>query len=238
MQVRHSRKSCENTVRSESTFRSPLVFLTTVALVFAVVSVESRLAYSQQRTPAAEVAADRKPWVRFERGSGLSAFGVSTTSHAAGDVAEKRLTYTENGSNNNTLFRVNGKIIQLKRGVSGEVIKYEQSEDPTQTSEVTWTVDGMEVTERLQVVEGPPVDTAAGSKRFLNTVRITYRMTNTSKKDSDIGMRLLLDTLIGNNDGVPFAVPGYSALVKTCAQFGVDITLATMNLTRSLRRNG
>ncbi|GAB4430384.1 MAG: hypothetical protein OHK0011_13010 [Turneriella sp.] len=48
-------------------------------------------------------------------------------------------------------------------------------------------------------------------------IRIAYQIRNTSKKQHKVGIRLLLDTWAGKNDGVPFVLPaaGIEHLVRT-----------------------
>ena len=166
--------------------------------------------------------ADKRPWVRFEKASDLGAFGVSVTDYAPANIADKHLTNDSNGSTNSTIFRLNGDVFAFARAAAGKIVSHKQHEKPTQSSEVIWIIGGVEVAERIEVVEGPPVDTKEGSRRVLNTVRTCYRMTNRQRRDQTIGMRLQLDTLIGQNDAVSFAVPGYAGLVKSCAEFGTD----------------
>ncbi|MBR2875745.1 MAG: Ig-like domain-containing protein [Clostridia bacterium] len=70
----------------------------------------------------------------------------------------------------------------------------------TLTSVSTMTVENVLVTQTLQIVknEGTGLN---------DTVRINYTAKNLSSSDKNIGIRIMLDTMLGNNDGAPFKVP-------------------------------
>jgi hypothetical protein len=78
-----------------------------------------------------------------------------------------------------------------------------------------------------QVVEVIPDDQAAdveydGKKqemRPLNKVLVRYVLENKDDKEHSVGLRFLLDTFIGTNDGVPFTIPGVAGLVDTEMEF-------------------
>jgi hypothetical protein len=61
-----------------------------------------------------------------------------------------------------------------------------------------------------------------GQARTLDTALFYYRFHNTGKKTRKVALRVMLDTLIGKNDGAPFLVPGRSELVKTWASLKGD----------------
>src|SRR5262249_58099335 len=48
---------------------------------------------------------------------------------------------------------------------------------------------------------------------------VRYLTENKGSRPRKAGLRVQVDTLIGNNDGVPFTVPGYAGLVNTMADF-------------------
>ncbi len=53
----------------------------------------------------------------------------------------------------------------------------------------------------------------------LDTCLIHYRMENRDRRPHVIGLRFLLDTYIGGNDGVPFLIPGQGRLCSTSMVF-------------------
>ena len=48
--------------------------------------------------------------------------------------------------------------------------------------------------------------------QLLDTCRVRYLIQNRDDKDHQVGIRFLLDSFIGGNDGVPFTIPGESNL--------------------------
>src|SRR5205085_12115552 len=62
-----------------------------------------------------------------------------------------------------------------------------------------------------------PVDVGGQKKRVLDTVLCRYVFENNGTTPYTIGLRTQVDTLIGENDGVPFTVPGYTGMVGNTA---------------------
>lgn len=64
----------------------------------------------------------------------------------------------------------------------------------------TMTVDGVLVTQTLQIVDN-------ASTGLKDTVQISYSAINQSSSAKAIGIRIMMDTMLGDNDGAPFKVP-------------------------------
>jgi hypothetical protein len=62
-------------------------------------------------------------------------------------------------------------------------------------------VNNIDITQFLEFVDGPNTGRQ-------DSVKISYMINNKSGKDSEIGVRILLDTFLGRNDGAPFRIPG------------------------------
>lgn len=58
-------------------------------------------------------------------------------------------------------------------------------------------------------------------KRLLNTCLVRYTIENqdASKKTHRVGLRVLMDTCIGDNDGVPFTFPGVNEIITKKMEF-------------------
>jgi hypothetical protein len=68
----------------------------------------------------------------------------------------------------------------------------------------------------LQVAVTQTVGLVRGdSSGLLDTCRVRYRVENRGGKPRTVGLRFLLDTYIGGNDGVPFTIPGDAELCDT-----------------------
>lgn len=64
-----------------------------------------------------------------------------------------------------------------------------------------WEQDGVRVEERLRFVP----NSYTGR---LDTTAIEYTVQNNNATDRDVGLRILLDVMVGENDGAPFYIPG------------------------------
>jgi hypothetical protein len=133
----------------------------------------------------------------------------------------KRLTYEQNGNTNNTCVKIDDNDGYLFGQVRGQG-KWVQKEVRRKFDRVGWDSvflfgrEGIEVTQSVDLVPGEQT-------RLLDTVMVRYRVQNKSGDEHKVGLRLMLDTYIGANDGVPFAVPGSEGrpdrLVSSLATF-------------------
>jgi hypothetical protein len=81
-----------------------------------------------------------------------------------------------------------------------------------------WDKSKVVCTQTVEIIAGQ-VDPASG-KRLLDTCLIHFTLTNKDTRSHKVGMRFLLDTYIGDNDGVPFYIPRKdNPLVDTKADF-------------------
>src|SRR5437588_12816023 len=59
------------------------------------------------------------------------------------------------------------------------------------------------------------VEVVPGKSRLLDTCLIYYIIKNNDTQPRSVGLRVMLDTYIGDNDGVPFLVPGERDFLTT-----------------------
>lgn len=132
-------------------------------------------------------------------------FGVSTTigDPKRDDDNGKQLTYAREGRTNNTRLFVDGATPIFGSG-EGRLLILARDEGAVKVTE--WQYRQVMVTQRLSIERG-------GSTNRYDTVRIEYTIENRDTAPHQIALRMMLDTLIGNNDGVPFAVPGQQGIV-------------------------
>jgi predicted secreted protein len=144
----------------------------------------------------------------------------------------KKLTYDRRGKTNSTVIRINGQNRAFgfeNRGETQWLTLAEQFADGKGTKSVWLYTDKsraslrVQVTQSVEIVAGEPIEDNQGKhRRFLDTCRIRYTVENKGTEIADVGVSVLIDTLIGednSNDGVPFTVPGMSGLVSTSANF-------------------
>jgi hypothetical protein len=133
----------------------------------------------------------------------------------------KRLTFSPDGSSNNTIVKIASSEYKFGFATSSNVWLR-----PTRVelkppyhgwiSRMDFRDEQIRVTQYLQIV---PSQT-----RKLDTLLIWYQVRNYGTVPQKVAVRILLDTFIGENDGVPFTVPGRSGFVSTKAEFtGEDV---------------
>ncbi|HWG47575.1 MAG TPA: hypothetical protein VN688_32730 [Gemmataceae bacterium] len=127
----------------------------------------------------------------------------------------KRLTFDEHGRSNNTCLRVDGKDYLFGQP-PGEWIamkgKLEDDRDgrPRDGLASSWWLpnEKIKVTQEVEIVPGE-------QSRRLDTCLVRYLVENKDLRGHQVGIRFMLDTFIGFNDGVPFTIPGATDLCDT-----------------------
>ncbi len=121
----------------------------------------------------------------------------------------KQLTFSANGSTNSTVVKIDGQVTELGHP-NGKVVE-PYNPLPNGGVRSTWIMNNVRFTQLLE-----PVMSQSGAR---DTVRVRWLIRNEEFKPHQVGLRLQLDTLIGQNDGVPFTVPGLPGLVTTTADY-------------------
>ncbi len=127
----------------------------------------------------------------------------------------KRLTYDEFGRSNNTCVRVDGEETFFGETRQGEWVKQAV---PLHGDSTGRTGEGIESVWQLpqKIVVRQLVEIVAGEQsRLLDTCRVRYVLENHDDSEHRVGIRVMLDTFIGANDGVPFTIPGRRDLCDT-----------------------
>jgi hypothetical protein len=129
----------------------------------------------------------------------------------------KRLTFEENGTTNNTVVKLDG-VEHLFGQKPGVWSRKERTDLPRADllrlkGRYRWagTMDyeGVRVTQSVEVVPNQQT-------RKLDTCLVRYTVENRkSNLAHKVGLRVMLDTFIGANDGVPFRIPGQTDFVDT-----------------------
>lgn len=79
-----------------------------------------------------------------------------------------------------------------------------------------WKVKKIQVKQTISIVEGPTTGN-------LDTILIEYEIRNIGTRQRYVGVRILMDTLLGENDGAPFSVPGVGAITTDYKFVGANI---------------
>lgn len=125
----------------------------------------------------------------------------------------KKLTSDAQGINNNTVVKVDGKE-HLYGKRPGQWVRKKSFTLPAarnqygQIVQMRWIRDKVLVTQHVQLLPG--------ETGTLDTCLVLYRVKNEDASlPHKVGLRVMLDTLIGSNDGVPFLIPGEEDLVTS-----------------------
>jgi hypothetical protein len=143
----------------------------------------------------------------------------------------KKLSFDEHGRVNNTVILVDGRQYLFGQPnpprlgldetdppgewlVMNAKLKGEIAGRPRDGLASSWLLPGrkLKITQEAEIVPGQ-------QSRRLDTCLVRYILKNQDSLPHQIGIRFMLDTFIGGNDGVPFAVPAVSVLCDTKLMF-------------------
>jgi hypothetical protein len=147
------------------------------------------------------------------------------------DIRENvRLTYSSSGGTNNTLVWVDGETPRFGDRPAGQLIRAPQKGRDDTRLRWLWHYKGVEVGQDVELVPGDV-------SRRMDTVKVTYTLHNRDEKRHEVGLRAMIDTLIGENDGVPFIAPGTApGLIKEAFAFGIGRDFAPGPTTGKIAR--
>lgn len=133
-------------------------------------------------------------------------FGLVTLSGNPDDPSDdqKRLTFHHLGLTNNTRVLVDGRTPLFGSREGTTTIPPGASAD--EESVMVWEFRDVRVRQTLRLVAGD-------ISRRTDSLRVSYTLENVGQRRRNVGLRVMLDTLIGDNDGVPFLVPGREGLI-------------------------
>ena len=126
-----------------------------------------------------------------------------------------RLTYDQEGDSNNTRVRIDDSDFLFAQLKSTSI-----TEDKEDSKKRVWRVscDYLLKGERIKVSQFVQIVPGSQSGN-LDTCIIRYTVENKGKNSHKIGLRMILDTFIGSEDGVPFVVPGMDGFVTKFTEF-------------------
>jgi hypothetical protein len=155
-------------------------------------------------------------------------FGLTTVETGRANGRPKRLTYEDDGTTNNTCIRLDGNewlfgerpFRRPNGSYSGRwpgrwLVRDDTAvADSNREGRTHWRSIWVYDAQRVEITQD--VELVAGEQSgALDTCLVRYRMENKDNEPHRVGLRFLLDTFIGDNDGVPFLIPGESQLCDT-----------------------
>ena len=134
----------------------------------------------------------------------------------------RRLIYGDFGHTNSTILLVDGKERVFGHRAAGRWIvpPRDVGRYGGKTATYQFKDEPIAVTQEVSIVPGESIEVAPEEyRRLLDTCLVKYKVENRDRKPHQVGLRVLLDTYIIDNDGVPFTIPGAKELVKTQKDF-------------------
>lgn len=122
----------------------------------------------------------------------------------------KRMIYGHPGGNTSyTTLRVDGiSYVYSANGTSFD------SDNANNISSNTFS--GINIEQKLSIINNPATDRE-------DVVEIKYTITNVDEVEKPVGLRIMLDTMLGGNDAAPFRVPQYGSITMETEFVGEDI---------------
>ena len=131
----------------------------------------------------------------------------------------KQLTFDDQGRTNNTIIKVSdfeyffGEKTPDNRFVGKMLMPLPDKRDGYTTT-MDFTQQKVKVRQHVEIVPG--------QSRLLDTCLVWYHVENYGNVPQRVGVRFMLDTYIGANDGVPFTAPGFKGFIDTSREFKSD----------------
>lgn len=164
-------------------------------------------------------AIDLDPRIQVRFTEQTKRFGITMTREMEADGQKaKRLTSEDDGRNNNTCIKIDGNesLFGQQPGEwvreKGKSLRFVTIGSKNNHWKSTWEWEKVWVTQEVQIVVGEQT-------RLYDTCLVRYIVDNKDTVDHQVGLRVLLDTFIGANDGVPFQIPGESKLMETLGKY-------------------
>ena len=153
-------------------------------------------------------------------------------------VPPVKLNWYENGLGNSTVLKIDGREVAFGNAPQDGrwAIGFEKEgqkagkyggKDGGKMRKFDFQDHGIYVTQTVTIEPGEPVEIKPNEyKRLLNMCLVRYKIENLdpSRKSHSVGLRVLMDTCIGDKDDVPFTLPGVKEVVDKAKDFkGADV---------------
>jgi hypothetical protein len=187
----------------------------------APIKVAIRDEPEERPTARKELPVDPEPRIAY-RYDPDQRFGVRTVKDRAGGLLNKKLTYQEDGTTNNARIKVDGRDLEFGRPPGkwlsrGEPIPPDPERKTKAGTVSVYQIGDIEVNQTLEIVPSrQPAEVEVEDKKvlkyLLDTLLVRYEIENKGKAVHTAGLRVQVDTQIGDNDAAPFTIPGVPGL--------------------------
>jgi hypothetical protein len=185
----------------------PARWLLLVAGFALAVSLPTATAQDKEKQP------QDVPLVKYEIDDELQTVGIAALD---GQGGSKKLTAAEDGASNTTIVRIDGKDVEFgspdgKLEMKAVALGKDAKGNPRPGVKTVWSYGKIRITQVVEIVR-------SRTKR-LDSCLISYQIENQDNKEHQVGIRAMVDTLVDDNDGAPFAVAGKKEIITTSADF-------------------
>jgi len=155
---------------------------------------------------------DEKPWLGVEY-TNENQFGVVMLKDRdpSNKDAHKKLTYHPDGASNNAIVKIDGYEYYLEEATPTRVWVVRKRKLPRdrigRVSQMRFKEWKVLLTQHVEIIPS--------KSAVLDTCLVYYSVKNEGDVPHKVGLRFMLDTYIGTNDGVPFTIPGRKGFVNT-----------------------
>ncbi|MHB1424034.1 MAG: hypothetical protein ACYC3I_12730 [Gemmataceae bacterium] len=165
---------------------------------------------------------DAQPRINVRFDPKTERFGLEMTQEKDPNNSErpKKLTYDEHGKSNNTVIKIDGFEYKFGTETPSNIwggrrrLKHVAI---TSGGRRAWESTMEFGSENIEVVQH--VEIVPGQSGYLDTALVYYTVRNKDSGKHQVGIRAMIDTFIGANDGVPFTIPGKKGFVDTKAEY-------------------
>ncbi len=106
--------------------------------------------------------------------------------------------------------------------LDGSTYQYKANGNSTLNADHTVHSSGMNINNKIQVTQELSIVKNLTTGLF-DTIQIQYTISNTDTEAHNVGLRIMMDTMLGDNDNAPFNVPGYGDLTTQKEFSGMDL---------------
>jgi hypothetical protein len=157
---------------------------------------------------------DRDPLLGVDFNRNTMRFGIQMLKEEL-NGEHKKLTFGPDGGTNNTCVKIDGSEHLFGKhpfAFEGKTKLEKLPDRQAWRAVMVHPEKKIRVTQFVEVVPGE-------QSRLLDTCLIYYKVENYGTLPHTVGLRVLLDTFIGANDGVPFVIPGQPGLLTDARTF-------------------
>lgn len=138
-------------------------------------------------------------------------FGLEMKKEKDANDQPKRLTFDSHGGGDNIIVKLDELEFFFGQHDPRNRPNKSRNLPKGKINTKTFTESDVVVEQRVELVRGPTGN--------YDTCLVLFTINNNAKVAHEVGLRAMMDTYIGANDGVPFTIPGHKGFLDTMKEF-------------------